>query len=525
MINATGLEVILKLDDQLTAGFNKSFDSIKKNIDSVGTSMAQLGRQITSLGRNMTFLGAAITGPMALAFKTTSDYSIEASDALKRMGNSAIELQMIIGTAMIPVVEKITRKIEELTKWFKQLDPHVRTAVIQGALMTGMFLLLGGTILHVVGSITAIIGRIIVFTAAGIAINPVMLAIVLALAAIAGTIAVVVTHMDKIQQGAKGLYDFFDNLKTKISDTFPVLKEFGEWIDKLREKGIFEKATAAAKEMSIDSVLGMFGIPKGVFDMIKSYFQTERIDLGELVITQSGTSKIDAWLADFKQKFGKAFTDAYKAAMDLGTQSAQILTQSISTFSTGFGNAVANMLVKGKNFGESMKEVFQNLAVTFISSIVSMIAQWLIYQAIQIAFMPLMVSIASATASALAVIWAPVAALVSLATMGANAGPAMAAITATTAWAGFGGGASGGAGWGGGFAEGGSGVVDRPTLFLAGEAGPERFSFTPMNKRESGRGGVTVYMENAYFNTADAAEETLARLSRLMDENKRSRIR
>ncbi|MGE0117664.1 MAG: hypothetical protein AB7S71_01410 [Dongiaceae bacterium] len=32
------------------------------------------------------------------------------------------------------------------------------------------------------------------------------------------------------------------------------------------------------------------------------------------------------------------------------------------------------------------------------------------------------------------------------------------------------------------FAEGGDGVVRKPTLFLAGEAGPERFAFTPMGK-------------------------------------------
>jgi hypothetical protein len=44
-------------------------------------------------------------------------------------------------------------------------------------------------------------------------------------------------------------------------------------------------------------------------------------------------------------------------------------------------------------------------------------------------------------------------------------------------------------------ASGGDYVVSRPTLFLAGEAGPERATFTPMGKAESGRGlGVTIHI-------------------------------
>jgi plasmid maintenance system antidote protein VapI len=43
--------------------------------------------------------------------------------------------------------------------------------------------------------------------------------------------------------------------------------------------------------------------------------------------------------------------------------------------------------------------------------------------------------------------------------------------------------------FGGAMAEGGSGVVTKPTWFLAGEAGPERYNFTPMGQGASGGGG------------------------------------
>lgn len=54
----------------------------------------------------------------------------------------------------------------------------------------------------------------------------------------------------------------------------------------------------------------------------------------------------------------------------------------------------------------------------------------------------------------------------------------------------------GGADWGGAMAAGGSGVVSRPTWFLAGEAGPERFSFTPVG-RGSTSGGLTINVNHA----------------------------
>lgn len=41
-------------------------------------------------------------------------------------------------------------------------------------------------------------------------------------------------------------------------------------------------------------------------------------------------------------------------------------------------------------------------------------------------------------------------------------------------------------------AEGGSGIVDRPTLFLAGEAGPEHYNFTPVGREGQMGGGLSV---------------------------------
>ncbi|MDP3790339.1 MAG: hypothetical protein Q8R48_08075 [Candidatus Omnitrophota bacterium] len=65
-------------------------------------------------------------------------------------------------------------------------------------------------------------------------------------------------------------------------------------------------------------------------------------------------------------------------------------------------------------------------------------------------------------------------------------------------------------------AEGGSGIVTRPTLFLAGEAGPERFSFTPTNQIDrQGRSpnNVTIYVTNDFNNVSIRDERDIQQLA------------
>ncbi|GEM_PF-6899538 len=67
-------------------------------------------------------------------------------------------------------------------------------------------------------------------------------------------------------------------------------------------------------------------------------------------------------------------------------------------------------------------------------------------------------------------------------------------------------------------AEGGSGVVTRPTLFLAGEAGPERFSFTPLNRMNNQTSNNQIINNNITINASirddrdiDALAEEISR--------------
>lgn len=518
------LEVILKMRDEASKKIEQFSQKVENEMKRAGDAMASMGKQLSTVSRNMAFLGTAIVGPLGIAFKTASNYSIEVNDSLTRLENSTVALQNTIATAMVPVVDKLNESMWKAVKMFESLDPKMRDTVIQGALTAGIFLLMGSAILKTVSAIEILVGKILIFGAAGITINPVALAFI----AVAGAIALIIANVDKIRSAATRLYSIFDAIKDrivnflpKIVDTaegvtnnflqsiglpslpmfdivFDKIKELGKQIDELNAK----KMMGAGIQSGIDAFLGGFlpGLGNAA-DAIKSLMPQGGVDLGKIEV-QSPLSKLDMELEKFSQNFSKVWTQAYEQAVNLGQQSAQIFVSSIQQLSSGIGNAVSDMIFKGKNFGESMKQVALQMAQTFVASIVQMITQFLIFQATQAAFFPLIVAMGGAAAAALGAMWAPVAAMVSLATMGANAGPAAAAIASTMALAR----ASAIP-----MAGGGSGTVRRPTLFLAGEAGPERYSFEPLNRiNNQGRssGNTTINHFNIEINGPVIRDET-----------------
>jgi len=147
-------------------------------------------------------------------------------------------------------------------------------------------------------------------------------------------------------------------------------------------------------------------------------------------------------------------------------------------------------------------------------------AQKLVAMALSKTLLAGTVAATSAAAAELAIAWAPAAIAASIATLGGAAATGTAAyglslttgimqtMAATTAANAAGrsisveGQMSGGgqvldtsANFGGAQADGGDYMVNKPTWFLAGEAGPERATFTPANRISGQGGGGAVYIE------------------------------
>lgn len=160
-------------------------------------------------------------------------------------------------------------------------------------------------------------------------------------------------------------------------------------------------------------------------------------------------------------------------------------------FHANMSNALSSIIL-----GEAKaRDAFKAFGQAMLKAIVD----YMVQQAIAFAVSKIMQGVITATTSAmaatLAAAWAPAAAMASLATLGGNAAPAIEGMALTTAAAYVLAAPKG-------MAQGGEGIVTRPTLFLAGEAGSERYSFAPIGRGGAGR-DINIYLTAVINNRSD----------------------
>lgn len=204
------------------------------------------------------------------------------------------------------------------------------------------------------------------------------------------------------------------------------------------------------------------------FESILNQYQLEefkRIKQEELLALGS--------FADGASVYYQRLRDNQYTAAQVGLEAMQRINQAMED---SFSDAIFNTLT-GKF--SSLQDVVQGFAESIVRAFADITAK-IVAQKIMMAILSKSMSAASiaataAEASATAAAWAPAAALASLATMGANAAPAGAALSGTVALS-----QSLSLLSVAGFAEG--GIVRRPTLALIGEAGYDE-AVIPLDRR------------------------------------------
>lgn len=163
-------------------------------------------------------------------------------------------------------------------------------------------------------------------------------------------------------------------------------------------------------------------------------------------------------------------------------------------FASGIGDAFANAIVDGKNFAESMRNVFKDVAKQIISTIIEIGIKNAISAKIAESTMAQVIVTGSAAAAQLAAAWTPAATLVSLGTAGVNATGAQTGIATTFALTNSLAAA--------GLAREQGGPVAGGQTYLVGEKGPELFSpgrsgyITPNHQLSSGAPIVHIHLHD-----------------------------
>ena len=147
---------------------------------------------------------------------------------------------------------------------------------------------------------------------------------------------------------------------------------------------------------------------------------------------------------DLKLKLGDgSFADALTAGLGKVVSSYQGVMSGLSnafgdfftSFSKGFADSIGRAIVYSENLNDALMNVAKQALAQLISALIQVGIQWVANQVLSATLGATATALTATQAAATAAAWAPAAALASLASFGANAAPAAAALTGTTALA------------------------------------------------------------------------------------------
>ena len=352
-----------------------------------------------------------------------------------------------------------------------------------------------------------------------------------------------------IKKSTEGLITFFNGVKKAYAELFDTITFAIQYV------AAFNAALFSGQNIATSHSVAMNIAAKATEEMGTKFRETmSEVNLGYSLLQQSenNLSDLRKVLSDQDSLRKRVAVDEdisllkfYEQNFRTALQGMAALKISLSkTMSAGLSSAISN-IVTGVN---SAKEAFAQLGKSMIQAIIQFMVQKLVASVLEKTILAGTVADSVAAAGAVAAAWATPAALVSLATFGANAVPAEAGIASVVALTsglaiassamgvassakaageisapalGVGAGVS--AGFGGFQADGGDYVVNRPTAFIAGEAGPERATFTPLRGNGSiGSGEVNIYIANAVMDNSQSIARTAEELGFAVERSLRS---
>lgn len=158
------LEIIMKLKDEVSKrlqGIEGNLQKFANSCKQLGSTLRNVGREIAQVGQNLVFMGGALTGPLALAFKSAEKYSLSVSNELKRLDNAFIGLRVSIAEALVPVAHKLANVFGNLLNLWNSLTPATQQMIVQTIAVTGIFMTLSGVVVALIGRLVRLGGLII----------------------------------------------------------------------------------------------------------------------------------------------------------------------------------------------------------------------------------------------------------------------------------------------------------------------------------------------------------------------------
>jgi|GEM_PF-2466492 len=398
MAGSRVLEIIATLQDQVTTKIDQmeqGFGRLTKQLASSGHQAVMMGRTMEQVGRSMIFTGAALTGPLALAFNASAQYSQKVNDQIERLKGTTAAFQLSLANAMLPVIERFNNVLASLVNAWNRLTPAQQSSIVQGILMTGTFLTLGGTLITVVGAVVKFVGELERLTAMQLAFIQKVGMGVLVTGAWIAAIVLLIAYWDKLKAVAIPILNGIQIAVDMVAIGFQKMLAFA--VD-----GAIRLTNALHDIfMALGSVAGpqqqMFlgmadGMQKasGALHTFYAAQQKTILDLQnnitDILVTGKGalSSSVDSMITKIKQlfqSFNNAFSQSsninapvkyFNALQTIVQQTAQAMTTSLGS---GFFDVITGKL-------SDLKNVFANWGQQVLKIIADVIAKLIIVNTI-----------------------------------------------------------------------------------------------------------------------------------------------
>ena len=164
------------------------------------------------------------SGTVGQTFEDTQDPADQMKVAFNNLKTAGAELGGVIQEKLGPVFEEISKKIQDVTKWFTGLSDEQQDMVVKIGLIVaaiGPVLFIFGKLTGVIGGVVGAFGKLIPF----IASNP----IVLIIAAVVGAVALLIANWDWVKEKAGQLWEsitqVWEGIKTSISNAWTAVSD------------------------------------------------------------------------------------------------------------------------------------------------------------------------------------------------------------------------------------------------------------------------------------------------------------
>lgn len=399
-------ELVDKATQQATANLRKiqgeakqTNSEIKKSMDGTSESMKNMEKATNQTGqsferafgqasRQLVFFGGAVTGALAVAVNHASKTNFALYQSTNQIKDAVNGFLQSVGVSMIPIMQKLASWINRTAESWKNLNPAVRDSVVQWTAIVGASALVIGTLGTLVDRLSKI-GKFLKDVSDLLKLKEVAAFFglsggggLLAAGAIGGSAAFLSNRIQSDLDPSLGSKKLVGNFVRLMQDAA------GAW---------FNPGSIGLK-LGISASNKLFGqnapvrnpAPGAIAESL-----TPHADLGSISVRSGGgkVSKQTKELDDLKSKgvsvadeIGNRFkimAEEYMRSLGgIAGVTMTMLTTSIDGVSKSMGDAVAQSLVYGKDFAETMKAALASLAASVISFLVGTIAKIAILRAL-----------------------------------------------------------------------------------------------------------------------------------------------